>query len=63
MLIHTHKEVSLAKKAQYKALTPIPLYGLCTKKHMTNCGLMSNKIFFEEDLGDEVYKVSKEKSA
>ena len=30
---------------------------------MTNCGLMSNKIFFKEDLGDEVYKVSKEKSA
>ena len=56
LLIHTHKEVSLARKHNVKDLLQSFLHGLCTKKHSSNSSFVSNKFLFEEDLGDEVNK-------
>ena len=55
LLIHTHKEVSLARKHNVKDLLQSSLHGLCTKKH-ASASFVTNKFLFEEDLGDEVTK-------
>ena len=55
LLIHTHKEVSLARKHNVKDLLQTSLHGLCTKKH-SSASFVTNKFLFEEDLGDEVTK-------
>ena len=56
LLIHTHKEVSLARKHNVKDLLQSFLHGLCIKKHSSNSSFISNKFLFEEDLGDGVNK-------
>ena len=56
LLIHTHKEVSLARKHNVKDLLQSFLHGLCIKKHSSNSSLISNKFLLEEDLGDGVNK-------
>ena len=61
LLIHTHKEISLARKLNVKPLLQSSLHGLCTKKHMTSSSLTSNRFLFEEDLGDEVDKSFKKR--
>ena len=55
-MIHTHKEVSLARKHNVKDLLQSFLHGLCIKKHSSNSSFISNKFLFEEDLGDGVNK-------
>ena len=61
LLIHTHKEISLARKLNVKPLLQSSLHGLCTKKHMTSSSPTSNRFLYEEDLGDEVDKSFKKR--
>ena len=52
--MHTHKEITLARKQNVKNILNSGLHNLCTKKYMKENERSSNSYLFEEDLGSEV---------
>ena len=56
MLMHTHKDISLARKLNVKNILQPSLHSLCTRKHMKESGRTNNTWLFEEDLGGEIDK-------
>ena len=56
ILMHTHKEITLARKQNVKSMLQSGLHSICTRKHMKETERTSNVTLFEEDLGGEVDK-------
>ena len=54
MLMHTHKNVTLARKMNVKHMLQNNIQHLCTKKHAKDANRKSNTELFEEDLSNEV---------
>ena len=54
ILMHTHKEITLARKQNVKSVLQSGLHNICTKQHMKESDRCSNHVLFEEDLGVEL---------
>ena len=54
LLMHTHKDITLARKLNVKNILQPGLHSLCTRKHMKESDRTNNRWLFEEDLGGEV---------
>ena len=54
ILMHTHKEITLARKQNVKNVLQSGLHSICTKQHMKESDRHSNITLFEEDLGNEL---------
>ena len=61
LLMHTHKNVSFARKLNVKHMLKDSIQHLCTKKHIKEDKRRSNTELFEEDLSLELDKCYKQR--
>ena len=54
ILMHTHKEITLARKQNVKSVLQSGLHNICTKQYMKETDRCNNHVLFEEDLGVEL---------